>query len=192
MLAVTVAMMVAACSAQEPSPTDAAGRATEQPVSTSAPRQPTITPSATVESTRQPLDAMLPTELGGVELHTFPVGQDSMQRLASRFGLDLADLDVRYASEHGARFLQMYAIRAPGISAPDLIEAWAAVAYPAEVTDAAHSQQVIGRTAVRVSHAPSAAARLGTYYAFSLDDTLLVVQAFEPAVAAEAVAALSR
>lgn len=185
-------MMVAACSAQEPRPTDAAGRATEQPVSTSAPRQPAITPSATVESTRQPLDAMLPTELGGVELHTFPVGQDSMQRLASRFGLDLADLDVRYASEHGARFLQMYAIRAPGVSGSDLLEAWAAVAYPADITDVAHSEQVIGTTTVRVGHAPSAAARLGSYYAFNLDDTLLVVQAFDPEAATEAVGALSR
>ena len=188
-----MAMVVAACSAQaEPSPTDAARRATEQPASTSATRQPTTPPSATVEGTRPPLDAMLPTELGGVELHTFAVGQDSLQRLASQVALDLADLDVRYASEHGARFLQMYAIRAPGVGGPELVDAWAAVAYPADITDVAHSEQVIGTTTVRVSHAPSAAARLGTYYAFSLDDTLLVVQAFDPAVAAEAVAALSR
>lgn len=117
-------MMVAACSAQaEPSPTVAAGRATAQPASTSATRQPTTTPSATVESTRQPLDAMLPTELGGVNLHTFPVGRDSLERLASRFGLHLA---------------------------------------------------------------------VGTYYAFSLDDTLLVVRAFDPEAATEAVGALSR
>lgn len=86
----------------------------------------------------------------------------------------------------------MYAIRAPGVSGPDLVDAWAAVAYPNDVADVTHSEQVIGSTTVRVSHAPSAAARLGTYYAFSLDETLLVVQAFDPKVAIEAVAVLSR
>ena len=135
---------------------------------------------------------MLPRQLGGVELHTFPVGQDSLQRLASEMAFDVTDLEARYASEHGARFLQMYAIRAPGVSGPDLVDAWAAAAYPADVPDAAHTDQVIGGTRVRVSHAPSAAARLGTYYAFTLDETLLVVQTFDPEVAIEAIAALSR
>ena len=117
-------MMVAACSAQaEPSPTDAAGRATAQPASTSATRQPTnhsvrdcrkhtATPGCdAAHRTRRREPAYLPGR------------SDSLERLASRFGLHLA---------------------------------------------------------------------VGTYYAFSLDDTLLVVQAFDPEAATEAVGALSR
>lgn len=51
-------------------------------------------------------------------------------------------------------------------------------------------QETIGDRTVTVVHSPSTAARLGTYYAYSSDDTLLVVQAFDPDVAAEALAAL--
>lgn len=43
---------------------------------------------------------------------------------------------------------------------------------------------------VTVVHSPSTAARLGTFYAYSSGDMLLVVQAFDPDVAAEALAAL--
>lgn len=133
---------------------------------------------------------MLPRELGGVELHTFAVGQDTLARLAARVGIGADSLDSRYASEHGVRFLQMYAVRAPGITGPELLHAWTAVAYPDDVTDAASSDQTIGGKAVTVVHAPSAASRLGTYYAYSVDSTLLVVQTFDPEVAAEAIAAL--
>ena len=133
---------------------------------------------------------MLPRELGGVELHTFAVGQDALARLAARVGIGPDSLDARYASEHGARFLQMYAVRAPGIAGPELLHAWTAVAYADDVVDAATSDQTIGGKAVAVVHAPSAASRLGTYYAYSVDATLMVVQAFDPEVAAEAIAAL--
>lgn len=51
-------------------------------------------------------------------------------------------------------------------------------------------QETIGDRTVTVVHSPSTAARLGTYYVYSSDDTLLVVQAFDPDVAAEALAAL--
>ena len=139
---------------------------------------------------QQSLDDMLPVELGGVELHTFAVGKDALERLAQRLGVRVEELDVRNASEHGARFLQMYAVRAQGLSGPELVAAWAAAAYPDDISDATSSQQTVSGKAVSVVHAPSAAARLGTYYSYSVDDTLLVVQAFDPEVAAEALAAL--
>ena len=133
---------------------------------------------------------MLPVELGGVELHTFAVGQDTVERLAARLGVDTEALELRYASEHGARFLQMYAIRASGVDGRDLVEAWAEVAYPDDVTDVTVGEQPFGGKAVTVIHSPSEGARLGTYYSYSAEDTLLVVQAFDPAVAAEALASL--
>jgi hypothetical protein len=184
---------VTACSDQPDGiPIGSGDRRSAGPTSPSATDQLTAAAAATGEPTERPLDALLPTELGGVQLHTFAVGQDNLQRLAARIGMGVGDLEVRYASEHGARFLQTYAIRAPGVAGSELAEAWAGVAYPPEVTDVGQTEQIIGDTEVRVSHAPSAGARLGTFYAFSAGETLLVVQAFDPAVAAEAIAALSR
>ena len=58
------------------------------------------------------LEAVLPRELDGVELHSFAVGEDILARLASRFGVVPDDLETAFASDHGARFLQMYAIQA--------------------------------------------------------------------------------
>jgi len=132
---------------------------------------------------------MLPEKLGGVELHTFAVGEDTLERLAAQLEVGTEELAVRFASEHGSRFLQMYAVRAPGISGPQLVEAWSEVAYPPVIADAAASEESIAGRTVTVVNAPSAAARLGTYYLYSSGDTLLVVQAFDPAVAAEALGA---
>jgi len=146
--------------------------------------------STPVPHTPPPLDGVLPGELGGVQLHTFAVGQDILQRLAERLGIITDQLEVRYASEHGARFLQTYALRAPGTTASHLVEGWAAVAYPPDIEDAASSEQSVAGKTVTVVSAPSAAARLGTFYVYSSGDTLLVVQAFDPEVAAEALAAL--
>ena len=133
---------------------------------------------------------MLPTVLREVELHTFAVGPDIMERLAERLGVGTDDFEVRYASEHGARFLQMYALRLPGTSGAQLVEAWVAVAYPPDVTDASSSEQSVAGKTVTVVSAPSAAARIGTFHVYSADDTLLAVQAFDADVAAEALAAL--
>lgn len=133
---------------------------------------------------------MLPSTLGGVELHTFAVGQDIVERLAARLAVGTDQLEVRYASEHGARFLQMYALRVPGATGAQLVEEWVAVAYPPDVTDAASTQQsVAGKTVTFVS-APSAASRIGSFHVYSSGDTLLAVQAFDTEVAEEALAAL--
>ncbi len=184
---VVVALVLVGCAAapprstsSEPPPTlDATARETASPVpSTQAPIAP------------PPIDSMLPVTLGGVELHTFAVGQDILERLVARLGVGIEQLEVRYASEHGARFLQMYALRVPGATGSGLVEAWVAVAYAPDVEDAASSQEsVAGKDVVRVS-APSAAGRIGTFHLYADDDTLLVVQAFNPQVAAEALAAL--
>ena len=52
-----------------------------------------------------PIEQSLPTHLGGVELHTFAVGQDILLRLADSMAVDAAAFEIAYANEHGARFL---------------------------------------------------------------------------------------
>lgn len=148
-------------------------------------------PPVSSPGTAEPLLAtMLPIELGGVELHTFAVGEDTIGRLASNLGISVEELEARFASDHGARFLQMYALRAPSLGGPELVEAWTAVAYPPDVTDATISEESVAGRPVTVVNAPSAASRLGTYYVYDSHDTLIVVQAFDPQVAAEALAVL--
>lgn len=149
-----------------------------------------VRPSTAAPETPPPIDSMLPGTLGGVELHTFAVGQDILERLAARLAVAIDQFEVRYASEHGARFLQMYALRVPGTTGAQLVEAWVAVAYPPDVEDASSSEQSLaGKTVILVS-AASAAARIGTFHIYSYGDTLLAVQAFDPQVAAEALAQL--
>lgn len=133
---------------------------------------------------------MLPAVLGGVELHTFAVGQDILERLAARLGVGIDRFEVRYSSEHGARFLQMYALRVPGTTGAQLVEAWVAVAYPPDVEDAASSEQSLAGKTVTLVSAASAAARIGTFHIYSDGDTLLAVQTFDVRVAEEALAAL--
>lgn len=183
-----LALVLGGCSAR---PTeDGSAQSIEQEPSRTTELFEPATAEATPKATAGVLDAMLPVELGGVELHTFAVGQDTLERLAGHLGIGADELAARYASEHGVRFLQMYAVRAPQISGPDLVEGWAAVAYPDDIIDASSSDQTVADKAVIVLHSPSAAGRLGTYYVYSVADTLVVVQAFDPVVAAEALAAL--
>ena len=136
------------------------------------------------------LDTMLPIELGGVELHTFAVGEDTLGRLAAHLKIGVEELETRFASDHGARFLQMYALRAPGVSGSRLVEAWTAVAYPPDVPDATISEESVAGRFVTMVSAPSAASRLGTYYVYDSNDALIVVQAFDLEVAAEALGVL--
>ena len=82
-----------------------------------------------------PLQGQLPSQLGEVELHTFAVGQDILDRLVAHLGVAPDEVEVAYASEHGARFFQIYALRLSGSPASSLATAWAAVAYPPDVTD---------------------------------------------------------
>ncbi|MDQ2933914.1 MAG: hypothetical protein M3R49_02845 [Chloroflexota bacterium] len=124
---------------------------------------------------------MLPVRIGSTELHTFPVGQDWLARLASKLGIGTKPVAVAYASDHGAAFVQMYAIRVEGIDAGRLLGRLVAVAYPSgdvEVT----SKLIAGRN-VTVINQPTTAYRLGTFYAFAAGDTLIVAEAFaEPVV----------
>lgn len=135
-------------------------------------------------------DAVLPVMLGDVELHTFAVGQDIIERLAARLGIGVDEIEARFASDHGARFVQMYALQAPGVSGAQLLGAFSAAAYPPDASDVDVSEQQIAGKAVTVVTSPSTGARLGSFYAYASGDTLVVVQAFDPSVVAEALAAL--
>lgn len=133
---------------------------------------------------------LLPTSLDGVELHTFPVGGDLIDRLASTLGVELSAIEAAYASEHGARFFQTYALRVSGIDGPRLLEAFAASAYDPEEGEVTLAAANVGGRSVTVVTQSSTAARLGTFYAYVADDALLVVQSFDPLVADEVIAAL--
>ena len=136
------------------------------------------------------LEAVLPRELHGVDLHTFAVGEDILARLASRFGVVPDDLETAFASDHGARFLQMYAIRLPGKTADELAEGWSLVAYPPEADDVAIAGETIDGRPITVVDSPSTRSRLGTFYLDRQGDTLIVVQAFDLSVAVEALSSI--
>jgi hypothetical protein len=124
---------------------------------------------------------MLPVRIGTTVLHTFPVGQDWLTRLASRLGVSRSSLDVAYASDHGAAFVQMYAIRALGFDTSQLLATLAAVAYPTGKADVS-SKTIAGREVTVINQAKTAN-RLGTFYAFGIGDALIVAEAFaEPVV----------
>lgn len=140
-----------------------------------------------------PLAEVLPTELHGLALHTFAVGEDILARLAIELGVEPDDLETAFASEHGALFLQMYAIRLRGTTAAELAEGWSLVAYPPDVVDVAIAGETIDGTAITVVNSPSTASRLGTFYLDYLSapgETLIVVQAFDFSVAVEALASV--
>lgn len=127
------------------------------------------------------LQAMLPVRTGTTELHTFPVGQDWLARLATRLGIAASDLHAAYASDHGAAFVQMYAIRVAGFDTRQLLAALATVAYPTGQAEVS-SKMIAGRE-VTIINQPETAIRLGTFYAFGIGDTLIVAEAFaEPVV----------
>lgn len=137
-----------------------------------------------------PIEAVLPRELDGVELHTFVVGEDILARLASRFGVVPDDLETAFASDHGARFLQMYAIRLAGKTADELTEGWSRVAYPPEADDVAIAGETIDGAPITVVDSPSTRSRLGTFYLDRRGDTLIVVQAFDFGVVVEALSSI--
>lgn len=178
--AVLLLVLLAGCARGTPAPSPSLG-------STPVPVPATTSPAP---SPPPPPERLLPVELGGVELHTFAVGTDILERLATTLGVASDALEVRYASDHGARFLQMYAVRLPGTESAALADAWAQVAYPSVVTDVERSEETVGGRVVTVVHSPATAPRLGTFYLFVDAETLRVVQAFDPAVAAEAIQAM--
>jgi hypothetical protein len=137
-----------------------------------------------------PIEAVLPRELDGVQLHTFAVGEDILARLASRLGVTPDELETAFASEHGARFLQMYAIRLPGMTGAELAEGWSLVAYPPDTADVAIAGETIGDRPITVVDSPSTRSRLGTFFLDRRGDTLIVVQAFDFGDAVEALASV--
>jgi hypothetical protein len=185
-LALILPIVLVGCSAApaEPSrsPSAIATPSASASATTAAPTNP--------EGELLPLQALLPSQLSEVELHTFPVGQDTLDRLAANLGVAREEVEVAYASEHGARFFQMYAVRLAGSPASSLATAWAAIAYPPDVTDVSVVAETSDGRAVTLVHAPSAAARLGTFYLLPQADTLIVVQALDRETAEEALAAL--
>ncbi|HJP72502.1 MAG TPA: hypothetical protein VJ975_12365 [Candidatus Limnocylindria bacterium] len=129
----------------------------------------------------------LPVKLDGVELHTFAVAQDVTARLGQAVG---APLELAYASEHGARFIQTIAIRAPGTDASALAMLFPAAAFPPDGATADVSEADLGGEGVTAVADPAATARLGTYYLLARDDVLIVVETFTPEDAADMIGAL--
>ena len=153
----------------------------------------TAAPSASASrKIRRPVGDYLPAELDGVELHTFAVSQDVTGRLAQLAGVDIGELELAYASEHGARFIQVIAARAPGVSPERLRALFPAAAFPPDGADAEVTQAELAGTAVSAVSSPATVSRLGTYYLLVRDDALVVVQSFDPADAEDAIAALPR
>lgn len=161
--------------------------------STSPPAVATVAvqPSTIPSPTPQPaVQAMLPAELEGIEMHTFAVGGDILERLAAGLGVSSGAIEVAFASRHDARFVQMYALRVAGVAGDALRDAFATAAYPSLVPDVERRTEVVGGREVAVVHSPATAPRLGTFHLLTDGDTLLVVQAFDAAMAADAIAAL--
>lgn len=184
-IALAVVVFLAACSGQG-GPVSTAG-----PPSIS-PAVPTSVPAASLAATMAPPTAIgdyLPTELDGVELHTFAVAEDVTARLADATG---TELELAYASEHGARFVQAIAIRAPRTDPDALGSLFAAAAFPPDGSTAEVTRTQLGGEAVVTVADPAAIARLGTYYLLARDDVLIVVEAFRPQDAADMIGALPR
>lgn len=174
------------CGTAEPQPTSESpsslASSTHGPAA-SQPDPPSSSPTVALAD-------LLPRSLNGVELHTFAVGGDLMDRLASTLALEPSAIEAAYASEHGARFFQTYAVRVPGADGPSLLEAFVASAYDPSEGEVIRDEATIGGRSVNVVTQPTTAARLGTFYAYLIDDALLVVQSFDPLVADEVIAAL--
>lgn len=157
----------------------AAERLSPSPPSASGSPSPSIRPAE-----------LLPTSLNGVELHTFAVGGDMLERLATALGVPPTAVEAAYASEHGARFFQTYALSVAGVDGQRLLDAFSVAAYDPTEGDVTGDEATVGGRPVMVVTQASTAARLGTFYAYLLDDVLLVVQSFDPLVADEVIAAL--
>jgi hypothetical protein len=155
-----------------------------------APESDHVGSSEATASQPPSLRTLLPAELDGVELHTFAVGEDILARLAADTGVSSDQLMTAFASDHGSRFVQTYAMRLPGTPASALAAGWAAVAYPPDVSDVAVRNEAIDGRPITVVHSPSASPRLGTFYLDSRGDALIVVQAFDSNLASEVLASV--
>lgn len=132
----------------------------------------------------RPLQNLLPAEFRGVEAHTFPVGQDMLERLALAIGIRRRALEVAYASDHGPAFVQMFAVRAPGGDPLELLEALPHAAYPDAADGAIIAARIqLGDHRVTAISDPSAASSIGSFYAQVDGRTLIVAQSFAEPVA---------
>ena len=137
------------------------------------------------------LQAQLPSEFDGAPAHTFATAPDLLVRLAALSGVDEADVEVAYASEHGVTFVQMYAVRIPELAAQELLELLPSAVYPGVAPPQVEvTQQRLARRTVMVMHEVSAASRIGTFWALATDDAVILVQALDPAVAESAIRSL--
>jgi hypothetical protein len=184
---VTLVLALTACATHLGS---SSGDVSPTPRVASASAKANVPPSDPSASEPTAVDAALPAELDGVELHTFAVGEDILARLAAALGVAPDELETAFASDHGARFLQMYAIRLSEATADALADAWGAVAYPADATDVTVADETLDGRTITVVDSPSTRSRLGTFYLDRRGDTLIVVQAFDFSVAVEALASL--
>ena len=186
LLALLVAGPIVGCASTQSSDGPSRGAA----VLPSAPRSPEP-PAVTAEpSSVTSLASLLPQQLDGTELHTFAVGQDIIARVAERMEVSPDQMEVAYASDHGAQFLQMYALRLADVDARQLADAWAAAAYPPATPDVTRANAEIGGRPATVVTAESVAGRLGTFYLYATDGVLVVAQAFDADTAALGLAAL--
>jgi hypothetical protein len=180
-----LACLLAACSASPAAPATTtsphpSGHGTVAPASADA--------SATGDEPG-PIGSALPVTLTGIELHTFAVGEDVLDRMAAELGVMRTDIEVAFASDHGARFVQMYALRLRGTDAAELAATWADAAFPPDITDVSVSEGTIAGRMVTIVESASLPS-VGTYYLDPRDDILIVVQAFDVETATEALAAV--
>lgn len=183
---VVAALLLAGCA----QPVTAPGATTRTPAESGA-SPPSSTPAVTAAPSVQAedlreLQELLPADFGGVEAHTFAVGHDMLERLATDLGVDPAEVQVAFASDHGPAFIQMFAIRVSGRSAQDLEQALTRTAYPTDATPEVSTVRLAGRELTVVSDQALGPQR-GTFYLLPLPEqqALIVAQAFaEPVVEA--------
>lgn len=187
-MAALLAAAIAGCTPAAGDPRSGSGtgpsavQSSAEPVAATAPTSP--------DGNAGPLADLLPRELGGVELHTFAVGQDTVARLLTAVGATSSELEIAYASDHGARFLQLYALRVEGVDGETLLNAFANAAYDPAAGEIDRSHDEIGGKAVSVINQPASAQRIGTFYAYVLGNALLVAQALDRPTAEEGLAGL--
>ena len=179
-LVVTVAAL-SACGAA-PAPGAGSPGAANSPTTSAA--GPTPSPTAEPTPDARPLQSLLPADFRGTEAHTFSVGQEMLAHLATAIGVRRRALQAAYASDHGPAFVQMYALRVRGHDPQELLDALPQAAYPNAPADSitVEAGQLGDRQVTVISHSGQAAT-IGSFYAFTNGDTLIVAQAFAEPVA---------
>jgi hypothetical protein len=182
-VAILIAAALAACSVPTPGPATPTA-----PTAATGPARVSASPTAEPTPDQRPLQSLLPADFRGVEAHTFPVGQEMLERLAAAIGIRRRRLEAAYASDHGPAFVQMYALRAAGHEPGELLEALPRAAYPNAVAGSVTIEvRRLGDRRVTVISEPSQAASIGSFYACQDGGTLIVAQALAEPVAEAAI-----